>query len=37
MILCIEPNEKRPGGGSKRGGCKRKNRIASGEQKKLMK
>jgi len=23
MILCIEPNEKRPGGGSKRGGKKR--------------
>jgi hypothetical protein len=23
MILCIEPNENRPGGGSKRGGCKR--------------
>jgi hypothetical protein len=27
MMLCIEPNERRPGGGSKRGGQKGSNRI----------
>ena len=33
MILCIEPNERRPGGGSKRGGLKILRQVEDKEKK----